>query len=518
MNEQTGSDLVRFAKMIWRRRLILVVLIVVSVVSSEVIDQVRTKRYAATATLQLLSQNITQYGQTIPLTPLDIASAIPVVTGNVVSATVAAHFGFTPPIPTVSEVGATELLALSATSTKPTEAVAIANEYVTAYIKYTENRFQTHIQGEEAVLRKQANALNDSIMQVSTQISALPKTANSSPLTSLLQQYETQLATVESSLGQIELQASSISVGAVSVSPASLSTLSVTPKKFTDAALAGILGMLLAVGLIFLFELWDDRIRDGTDLRKVAGDLPILGEIPLFDEWEGQSQNSVIVSALPSSPSAEAYRGLRTAVQFLTFDTDSTQVIQITSPLQGEGKTTTVIDLAATMGISGARVVLISCDLRRPSLHKYFPSDNRLGLSTVLEGTHSLEDVIVTSTEFPTVSCVPSGPVPPNPSELLASSKMVELIDQLRNQFDYVIIDSPALLPITDSIILAQLVDIVLVLVRAKQTQARALKVTLGKLASVSAPVRGVILNGGTLRADGYGLYGRKSGYAYYQN
>jgi capsular exopolysaccharide synthesis family protein len=516
MADSLGSDVVNFGKSLLQRKAILASAIVACLVLSLVIDSVRTKMYTATATMQLVSQNQSSNGQAVELTPLDIASAIPIVTGSAVVSLVKSAMGSEAPKATVTEEGATNILLVSVTTDNPNTSILAANQYVTSYIQYTENSFNSHLLAQESVLRNQSSRLNTEIASVEQQINQLPKNVSANALDTLLQEYSAQLVTIDTNLGQLQLDGSGRSAGAVVVSPASSLNIVISPNKATDLSLAGVLGVLVAIAIIKLIDFFDDRIRDRDDLLKVVGETPVLGEIPTFTQMKDQAESSVIVSVAPRSAAAESYRSLRTAVQYLTFDTDHTQVIQITSPLQGEGKTTTVIDLAATIASNGARVVLLSCDLRRPSLHRYFPSNNAYGLSNILAGQMGIEEAIVQSEEFSTVFCIPSGPVPPNPSELLNSSKMSEILESLRGEFDFIILDSPALLPITDSIILAQLADIVIVLARADQTRARALGATLDQLSAVNAPVRGVVLNGVASAASSgrrYGSYGRYEAY-----
>jgi tyrosine-protein kinase Etk/Wzc len=278
---------------------------------------------------------------------------------------------------------------------------------------------------------------------------------------------------------------------------------------------------LIGIGLALLLEFLDDRIRTKDQLHVVSGRLPLLGEIPEFDNWKGHSDTAIIAAERPKSAAAEAYRSLRTAIQFIGFDTERTNVIQITSPLESEGKTTTVIDLAVTMASSGARVVVVSCDLRRPGLHHYFKVPNFFGVSSVLAGVETVESVIVRSENIPSLSCLPSGPVPPNPSELLGSLRLAELFEELRATNDVILVDSPPVLPVTDAIVIAQAVDVVVLVARAGQTHARSVTRALELLSNVDAPVKGVILNAvevdSSRRGNGrYGAYGRYGGYGNY--
>jgi capsular exopolysaccharide synthesis family protein len=186
--------------------------------------------------------------------------------------------------------------------------------------------------------------------------------------------------------------------------------------------------------------------------------------------------------------------------------------------MESEGKTTTVIDLAFTMASSGTRVVVVSCDLRKPGIHKFFKTDNSKGLSSVLGGTETLESVIVDFEELPNLTCIPAGPIPPNPSELLGSTRLADIFEALRATNDVILVDSPPVLPVTDAIVVAQVVDFVVLLSRENVTHARGIARALELLSNVDAPLKGVVLNAVTAQSSGrrYGGYSRYGGYGGY--
>ena len=172
------------------------------------------------------------------------------------------------------------------------------------------------------------------------------------------------------------------------------------------------------------------------------------------------------------SPAAEAYRSLRTNLQFISRD-GSVRVISVTSPHAGEGKTTTVANLATTLALTGKRVMALSADLRKPRLHRFFGLDNEKGLSSVLAGQAQLADVARRVEGLDSLRIVTSGPVPPNPAELLSSDEMELLLRHLRSTADYVVIDTPPALVVTDAMIVAPRVDGVVVVVDSDVTTGR---------------------------------------------
>ncbi len=517
--ESEERNFLDYIDILFRRKILIVVLVVVAVAASLSLDTFRAKSYGANATMQLVSQNVAEGGSTVELSPTDIATDIQLVQSSGVEAIVAKYLGQAAPPVSVTEVGLTEVLDIEVSSTNRDFAVRAANEYVSAYIQYTTGRFSQQTQQQESALEAQQKSLESEINGIESQIaSGGSKNAANSALTTELQVDAAQLEQVNTSINELELEQTEVPSGALSVVPAAASTVVVSPSRVTDAAIAGLIGLIVGIGLALLMDFLDDRIRTKEQLHQVTGSLPLLGEIPEFDNWKNLSGSNIIVAQRPKSGAAEAYRSLRTAIQFIGFDSDKTNVIQITSPLEGEGKTTTVVDLAVTMASSGTRVAILSCDLRRPGLHKYFGAVNIFGLSSVLSGSEAFEDVLMSSSEFPSLTWISSGAIPPNPSELLGSPRLAELLEHLRTTNDVVLVDSPPVLPVTDALVVAQVVDYAILLVRAGQTHARAVTQALELLANVGAPVKGVVLNAVAPAATGggYGRYGRYGRYGAY--
>ena len=511
--EAEVHNFLNYIHVLWRRKLLVIVIVIVAVGLALAIDLARPKVYGATASMQLVSQNVIQGGGTVPLTPTDIATDIQLVQSAAVKAIVTANLGQPAPSLTVTQVGVTEVLDVHISASNPAFAARAANEYVSAYIKFTTDRYAKQTQQQEFILESQRNTLLAEISQIETQIAATSATNVSiAALNTQLGNDELQLSQVNTSLTQLQLAKTQVPSGALTVSPVPPNKSPISPKPLTDAVLAGLLGLIVSIGLALTLDFLDDRIRTKEQLHAVSGRLPLLGEIPLFENWKNQPDNAIIAAARPKSAAAEAYRSLRTAIQFIGFDSERTNVIQITSPMDSEGKTTTVIDLAVTMASSGTQVVVVSCDLRKPGVHKFFKTDNTKGLSSVLGGTATLESVVVASEQFPNLTCIPSGPIPPNPSELLGSPRLAELFESLRSTYDVILVDSPPVLPVTDAIVVAQVVDVVVLLSRVDQTRARAVAHALELLSNVDAPVKGTVLNAFTAQSSG-GRYGGYGGY-----
>jgi capsular exopolysaccharide synthesis family protein len=245
-----------------------------------------------------------------------------------------------------------------------------------------------------------------------------------------------------------------------------------------------------------------------SDVERLTGAIP-LGVVP-YDPTAGKHP---LVDADQQSPRAEAFRTLRTNLQFADVDRPP-RVIVVTSPLPSEGKSTSACNVALTLALGGARVVLVDGDLRKPAVGKYLGISNAAGLTSVLAGRHELRDVVVTYGRD-TLSILPSGPTPPNPSELLGSQQMSDLLATLANHSDIVVVDAPPLLPVTDAAVLASAADgAVLVLKHGKTRREEALR-AVQALEAVNAKLLGTVLNFAPKRTRRGGYDGYGYGYGY---
>ena len=296
-------------------------------------------------------------------------------------------------------------------------------------------------------------------------------------------------------LDQLEVDASINAGGAQLLAPAAAPGTPVQPKPVRNGLLGGIVGLLLGIGLAALFEALDDSIKTTEELRLIAEGLPVLAAIPTFPTRLGLAPKD--------SGAAEAYRAARTSLQLLRLD-HPVGVVQISSSGPGEGKTTTLANLAVALSANRLRVLMIDCDLRRPRLHKVFGVQNSVGLTSVLSGKVSLRSAIQKVPGDPRLVCLPAGPAVPNPSELLSSSLTAEVMRAVKKRFDVVLVDCPPALVVTDAVVVASCVDATIVVAQAGKTTRRQLRSTIEHLSQVEGPLRVTLLN----RADTGGSYG----------
>ncbi len=273
------------------------------------------------------------------------------------------------------------------------------------------------------------------------------------------------------------------------VRTASVPLVAASPKKVRNAALGLVLGLLLGFGIAVLREILDTKVRNEADVHKVT-ETSIIGTVHYDPD---APDHPLIVQTSPQSHRAESFRRLRTNLQFIDI-ADHPKTIVVTSSLPGEGKSTTSINLAITLADAGARVVLVDADLRRPSVAEYMGLEGEVGLTTVLIGRAAVLDVVQPWGNGQ-LHVLPSGQVPPNPSELLGSRSMVNLLEKLTQLYDIVLIDTPPLLPVTDAAILSKLTGGALLVVGADKLQRHQLADAMGSLETVGARVLGLVLN-----------------------
>ncbi len=294
------------------------------------------------------------------------------------------------------------------------------------------------------------------------------------------------------------------------VKQADVPSAPISPNVPVNVALGLLVGLALGVGIAVLRETLDNRVRTELDVEKLS-DKPVVGGIA-FDSKA--AERPLIVQVDPRSPRAESFRTLRTNLQFLDLGTGSRTFV-MTSSVQSEGKSTTIANLAIALDSAGFRVILIDADLRRPRVAQYMDVDGSAGLTDVLIGRASLEDVAHPWGRGNMV-VLPSGAIPPNPSELLGSRAMQDLIATLEQQFDYVLFDAPPLLPVTDAAILAKKASGAILAVAAGKTHKGQLSAAVASLENVGAPIAGFVITMMPVKgpgAYGYGRYGYGYGY-----
>lgn len=314
----------------------------------------------------------------------------------------------------------------------------------------------------------------------------------------LLDNLETvRLARLQNTPNVVQIEAA-----AVPLSP-------VRPLPWKNTALAAVVGLILAGGIAFLIEYLDDTLRTPEDVERVLA-LSILGYIG--DIRAAHEAVDGHVMKHPRSPVSEAFRSLRTNLEFAKVDRPLNKIL-VASSGPGEGKTTVATNLAASMAQSGRRVLLIDADLRRPRIHTIFGIPNRLGLSSLFRGNSGVRSAMQPVDGMSNLFVIPSGKLPPNPTELLASTRMDRILEEASLEVDVIVVDSPPSL-VADYQVLATKMDGVIVVIRPGATRIEAAAAMLEHLGHVNARILGVVLN--RIQSHNF-YYPYKRGGYYYQ-
>jgi len=299
-------------------------------------------------------------------------------------------------------------------------------------------------------------------------------------------------------------KASNIAVNKIIDTAEPYNAIRIKPKARQNYMMALILGLLLPAIAVIIIDLLNNKVIDKKDIEKITK-VPILGFIS-----HSAYATEVPVVEKPGSTLSESFRSIRTSLRYLVPD-DKPVVISVTSTISGEGKTFVAVNLAAIISLLGRKTLLVGLDLRKPRIHKILGLDNSLGMSTLLSGNSSYEQTIQKS-PIENLWYASSGPVPPNPAELIERSSMSDFLEEARKQFDYIIIDTPPVAIVTDALLLSRLTDVTLFVVRQRYTSRN----TLGLIDEIyrSHEIRnpGIVVN--DISVSGYYGYGLRYGYA----
>jgi len=277
----------------------------------------------------------------------------------------------------------------------------------------------------------------------------------------------------------------------------------VSPKRLFSLILGAILGLILGIFIAYLRNYFDDKIQSKHELEATTS-LPIYGILP--EVKKGKLKMEVIEN--PKSPYAESFRSLRTNLQF-TQNKNEAHTILITSTVMGEGKSTTTANLSAIFHLAGYKCIVINLDMRKPTLHRYFNVSNSIGMSTYLSGKNDIDQIVQTS-EYENLDVITSGPIPPNPSELIMRDRMKELIEHLKGEYDYIFIDSAPLGLVTDTMNLMPFANINLIIFRENYALKSYAKDLNSLVERHNLKRIGLILNGSDMSSGSYGY-----GYGY---
>jgi polysaccharide biosynthesis transport protein len=396
----------------------------------------------------------------------------------------------------IAEVGSTTLIQITTESSSPAAAQKAANAYADQYVKVRTEQAIDSINKTMVVIQSKVTDIQNQITALDKQIAAqgfLP----SADLTSQRTALQSQLSTYTTQLERLQVTADlRATAGAQVVNLAGLPSTPIKPTPSRDAMLGFALGLVLGLGLAFLTEFLDDKIKTTEDVARYGKGMQVIAEIPrIARERHGRR---LVALDDPASGAAESYRALRTSLRLIGLR-QPIQTLLVTSPMSAEGKTTLVANLGVTMARAGLRVVVVDLDLRRAQLGEMLGASNDVGVMSVLLGEATLAEALYEvpiSAGVPPLRLLAAGPLPPNPSEIMGTARMTDLITSLKKSADVVILDTPPLVPVTDAMVLSGRVDGVLVVVNAGKTRRRHLQRSAEYLDQADAPIIGAVLNG----------------------
>ncbi len=417
----------------------------------------------------------------------------------------------------------TQIINIVVEDTSAGRAQEIANTVATVFINFLSEQQGSRFETALARFDAERQEVGNEIQRLETEINQLLEIADRSPEEeALLSRIETQLKEQQSIYNQIfndaqtlRIEASTRTNNVVLVEPAKINPRPIRPRTLQNTLLAGMVGIMLTLGLIFLRDYLDDTIKTPDHVQEETN-LSTIGVISYIKTDNNQPSSRLITHLVPRAPTSEAYRMLRTNLEFSSIDQKLRRLV-ITSSSPGEGKSTTAANLGTVLAQAGNRVILIDSDLRRPTQHHIFEVPNNQGLTTALLDNETPVSYHTQSTRVPGLRLMTSGPLPPNPAELLNSQRMANILNELHKEADIIVLDTPPVLTVADATILSQKADGVVLVAKIGATTRQGLVQAFQTLKKSSVATFGVVLNKAT-QTRGYSYeeyYYRNYNYEY---
>lgn len=504
-------DLKVYARIIWHWAWLIVLCVVLAAVSAYITSSLSVPIYQASSTL-LIDQ---ASKPTVDLTSVNLSRSMAGTYAEMMQqkkmlSLVADRFGIETDVLdgaltdiSVTPVRDTQLMRVQVEGISAELVAAVANTLPSVFIEEI-NKVQTQkYNASKTNLEGQLQTLDGQIELTQVALDGLgasrtvEEEIRYAQLRDELAQYQSSYTTALRSYEELRLTELQSTDSLTIVEEAEIPAAPIRPRVLVNTLLAAIVGAMLALGIIFLIEYLDDRIKSPQDLYAVL-DAPLLGAVARMPNAGRKHKSAVndetlIVAHQPRHPIAESYRRLRTNLRFSSVN-EPLQIMLVTSAAPSEGKTTTAANLAVAVAQAGHRVILVDADLRKPQLHKLFGLNKGPGLTDALLSEADTA-FFVRDTAVPNLRIVTSGSIPPNPAELLGSQPMQHLLQQLRQVTDLVIVDAPPLLAVTDAQVLVNHVQGVLLVVNAGSTTRALLSNAAAALVQVEARLLGVVLN-----------------------
>ena len=520
-----SEDLRRYVALLWHWAWLLVLATILAGAAAYIVSKQMTPIFQASTTILVNGAPATQStdyssilsSERLTQTYSQLLTKQPILEGVIKRLGINIDVGVLKKMVQVQPVRDTQLIEVRVQDTNPDRAARIANAIFQEFANQNQALQATRYAASKQSLETQLDQMDQQIQKATDNLATLGDSTNNQNerdrLETTLAQYRQTYAYLLQSYESVRLAEANSTSNVVQAEPASPPARPIKPRVLTNTLLAAVIGLMLAVGVAFLIEAMDDTIRNPGDVTHQLG-LPVLGAIAKYD----YEDDNPITKTQPRAPVAEAFRSLRTNIQFASVDTPLRSIL-VTSPSPADGKSTVAVNLGVVLAQSGRKVVILDADLHRPKIHKIIRLANRRGLSDLFVQNQVNLDGAVQKTEIQNYYALTSGSLPPNPSELLGSGKMVDIIHQLEDQAELVIIDTPPLLAVTDACVLAPRVDGVLLIIKPGVTKLAACKQAVEQLRHVGAKILGVVLNEIEIKRSRYYYYHyRGYYYAYYDS
>ncbi len=524
-SDRSNFDLRDSLAVLRRRKWTIIIVVLVVLALGAVMSYRKSPVYEASASLLLkaASQN-SVLAETTSIDPeRRVQNEAELLRGSRTAGEVESRLGFGAGV-SVAAGGDSDVIEITASASDPERAALVANTYAEAHRDLRQQDALESLSGARQEVQLQIDDIDQNAAQLAQQIADLQTQRFNTPDPVVQADLDKQINQITQSrdallrgrdayvndLGDLDIEEDLARQNPPLeiLAPASAPGSPVSPDHRQDLTVTFVLGLLLGIAVAFVQEHLDDSVRNVNDLAKVTGGLPSLAIIPRHESTPEGEMPPILTATKPMSHTAESYRSLRTSVEFLALE-KRMQTIQVTSAQAGEGKTSTVVNLAVAFAQAGEKVIVVDCDLRRPRLHEYFGLDRHLGFTSVLLNERNLDEVVRVAPGFDNLQVLCSGPLAPNPSELLGGERFAEIIRKLSTDHTVVLIDSPPVLPVTDALVLSRVADATIVVASSGVSSKRRFARSVDSLRQVGAPLVGSVLNSAPLDvAYGYVDYG----------
>ena len=503
-------------KIIWKWAWLIIIAVAISALASYLTSRSAAKLYRTKTTLMVgrATQALDSYSynvyvsQQLALTYAKLATSKPVLQGTIDSLNLDTDWRWLQGQVNAQPIAQTELLEIWFVDSNPERAKVLADTVAEQLILQSSSSVGTRNSEQTAFTQTQIEDLKIKINNAQEQIEVLKQERDASSSAQQIQSLDTQISILDNKISDWQSTYSNLittlegaDFNALSIiEDASIPSYPFSPNIPRNVITASMIGLVLALAGIFFIEYLDDTIKNPEDVERTVK-LTTLASIPRMDG--GSYPDKLITLKNPMQPISEAYRSLRTNLQFSSLD-EQLHTIMLSSPGPSEGKSLTLANLAVVMAQSDLKVILVDTDLRRPTLHKIFNLPNRYGLSDLALNPQLSISQRLQATGVNNLWLLSSGSLPPNPAELISSDRLKHIIEELRTQADYVLFDTPPVLVVSDALTLSTNLDGVVLVYDVGKTRSNDAKRAVQELNRIRSNVLGVVLNRVTPRSSGY--------------